>query len=125
MQFTKTQRRKAGKRAPNTIDIDPSAIPGPKGEFAFIDENTIQLKLENGTTAVLFVAQGYSYTEVKPVEDALSAHIGGGGEVDDDDDEDDDEDEGQSEGPSYDAGEAAEEVSSIPGAGTFDQPLTP
>lgn len=75
-QFVKTQKRSAGKRAPTTIDLDPATPLGVGGRFDFIDENTIRLKLDDGTTVALFISQGYSYTEVKPVEDALSAKLG-------------------------------------------------
>ena len=75
MQFIKTNPMTAGKRAPNTIDL-PEELDGAKGAFEFIDGNTLKLTLENGEVAILFVSKGYSYSEVKPVEDTLASALG-------------------------------------------------
>lgn len=77
MQFQKTGSRSAnGVRAPNTVTTDPASKAGPSGRFMFIDENTIQLDLDSGKSVLLFVSKGYTYSEVKPVDDALSAELG-------------------------------------------------
>jgi hypothetical protein len=92
MQYQKTRAMSAGVRAPNTVTIDPTKKAGPSGSFAFLDANTVKLDLDSGKSVLLFVSKGYTYAEVKPLEDALTAELSAAGiQVGDAADDDDDE----------------------------------